>query len=55
MSVIQVLILSARLHITSNLRVSQSHRIVSNRGRNHAILPLTKDLLAQQHFLRSHM
>jgi len=55
MSVIQVPILSARLHITSNRPVSQSPRIVSSLGRNHAILPPTKDLLAQQHFLRSHM
>lgn len=54
MSAIQVPSLSAHVHITSNLEASPSPRIVSNHGRNRAIL-LTKGLRALRHILRPHM
>ena len=54
MSAIQVLSLSARVHITNNLEASPSPRIVYNHGQNRAI-PLTKEVPGPQHILQPHM
>src|SRR6266446_2031964 len=55
MSAIQVLSLSAHVHITSNLQATRSPCIVSNHGQNFTIHPPMKALLVVRHISPPHM
>jgi hypothetical protein len=55
MSAIQVLSLSAHVHITSNLQATMSRCIVSNHGQKFIIHPPTKALRVLQHIFPPHM